>query len=165
MEQGMEGIGTYQQYERAVLTLAEIRLQTRAHGLLFLGASLDFLIGRPQLIRIGDNISSSLIFNPVASQDCAFSPLLNSLQNHDFVAQYITNLILVSPMISLLSAGSAPTMRQSIGKKLRIQGNNLAVIVSKMKTLVVDERKQGTTPSSLTQRMQSWFQASISPTT
>ena len=43
---------------------------------------LDFLMGRPQVVRVGNNISTSLILNTGAPQGCVLSPLLYSLFTH-----------------------------------------------------------------------------------
>ena len=47
---------------------------------------LDILIGRSQVVKVGNNISTSLILNTVAPQGCVLSPLLYSLFTHDCVA-------------------------------------------------------------------------------
>ena len=49
---------------------------------------LDFLMGRPQVVRVGNNISTPLIFNTGAPQGCVLSPLLYSLFTHDCVAMH-----------------------------------------------------------------------------
>ena len=36
---------------------------------------LDFLTGRPQVVRVGNNTSATLILNTGAPQGCMFSPL------------------------------------------------------------------------------------------
>ena len=40
---------------------------------------LDFLTGRPQVVRVGNNISTPLILNTGSPQGCDLSPLLYSL--------------------------------------------------------------------------------------
>jgi hypothetical protein len=40
---------------------------------------LDFLTGHPQVVKVGNNISTSLILNTGAPQGCVLSPLLYSL--------------------------------------------------------------------------------------
>ena len=44
---------------------------------------LDFLMGRPKVIRVSSNTSATLILNTGAHQGCMLSPLLNALFTHD----------------------------------------------------------------------------------
>ena len=44
---------------------------------------LDFLTGRPQVVKVGNNISTSRTVNTGAPQGCVLSPLLYSLFTHD----------------------------------------------------------------------------------
>ena len=44
---------------------------------------LDFLTGRPQVVKVGNNISTSLTLNTGAPKGCVLSPLLYSLFTHD----------------------------------------------------------------------------------
>ncbi|CDQ90616.1 unnamed protein product, partial [Oncorhynchus mykiss] len=55
---------------------------------------LDFLMGRPQVVRVGNNTSATLILNPGAPQGCVLSHLLYSLFTHDFVAKHDSNTII-----------------------------------------------------------------------
>ncbi len=43
---------------------------------------LDFLTGRSQVVRMGNNTSSPLVINTSAPQGCVLSPLLYSLNTH-----------------------------------------------------------------------------------
>ena len=52
---------------------------------------LDFLMCRPQVVRVGNNTSATLILNTRAPQGCMLSPLLYSLFTHLF-AQLIRYL-------------------------------------------------------------------------
>ncbi|KAK6328222.1 hypothetical protein J4Q44_G00002000, partial [Coregonus suidteri] len=52
---------------------------------------LDFLTGHPQVVKIGNNIYTSLILNTGAPQRCVLSPLLYSLFTHDCVAKHASN--------------------------------------------------------------------------
>jgi hypothetical protein len=54
---------------------------------------LDFLMGRPQVVKVGNNTSTSLILNTGVPQGCVFSPLLYSLFTHDCVGMYASNSI------------------------------------------------------------------------
>ena len=49
---------------------------------------LDFLTGRPQVVRLGNNTSTTLILNTGAPQGCVLSPLLYSLFTHNCVATH-----------------------------------------------------------------------------
>ena len=51
---------------------------------------LDFLLNRPQIGKISNVISSSLVLNTGAPQGCVLSPFLYSLYTHDCVSSYET---------------------------------------------------------------------------
>ncbi len=53
---------------------------------------LDFLTGRSQVVRMGNNTSSPLILNTGAPQGCVLSPLLYSLYTHDCTATHSSNV-------------------------------------------------------------------------
>ena len=55
---------------------------------------LDFLTGRQQVVRVGNNISTPLILNTGSPQGCVLSPLLYSLFTHDCVAMHAFNSII-----------------------------------------------------------------------
>ena len=55
---------------------------------------LDFLTGLPQVVKVGNNISTPLILNTGAPQGCILSPLLYSLFTHDYVAMHAFNSII-----------------------------------------------------------------------
>jgi gmma-aminobutyric acid receptor subunit gamma len=54
---------------------------------------LDFLTGCPQVVKVGNNISTPLILTGVP-QGCVLSPLLYSLFTHDCVAMHTFNSII-----------------------------------------------------------------------
>ena len=47
---------------------------------------LDFLTGRPQVVRVGNNTSATLLLNTGAPQECVLSPHLYSLFTYDCMA-------------------------------------------------------------------------------
>ena len=55
---------------------------------------LDFLTGRPQVVRVGNITSATLIPNTGAPQGCVLSPLLYSLFTHDCTARHDSNTII-----------------------------------------------------------------------
>ncbi len=58
-----------------------------------ISVQLDFLTGRRQVVRMGNNTSSSLILNTGSLQGCFLSPLLYSLYTHDCTATHSSNVI------------------------------------------------------------------------
>jgi hypothetical protein len=57
---------------------------------------LDILTGRPQVVTVDNNISSTLILNMGAPQGCVLGPLLYSLVTHDCVATHDSNSIMLT---------------------------------------------------------------------
>jgi hypothetical protein len=55
---------------------------------------LDFLTGRPQVVRVGNNKSTTLILNTGAPHWCVRSPLLYFLFTHDCMARHDSNTII-----------------------------------------------------------------------
>jgi gmma-aminobutyric acid receptor subunit gamma/cGMP-dependent protein kinase 2 len=54
---------------------------------------LDFRMGCPQVVRVGNNTFANLILNIGAPCGCMLSPLLYSLFNHDCAARHDSNTI------------------------------------------------------------------------
>jgi hypothetical protein len=55
---------------------------------------LDFLTGHHQVVKVGNNISTSLTINTGAPQGCVLSPLPYYLFTHDCVAMHASNSII-----------------------------------------------------------------------
>ena len=56
--------------------------------------ALDFLTGHPQVVKVGNNISTLLTLNTGPSQGCVLCPLLYSLFTHDCVTMHTFNSII-----------------------------------------------------------------------
>ncbi len=57
---------------------------------------LDFLTGRSQVVRMGNNTSSPVILNTGAPQGCVLIPLLYSLYTHDCTATMSSSNLLMT---------------------------------------------------------------------
>ena len=78
-------------YRSAFNTIVPSKLITKLRPML-LNTSLynwilDFLTGRPQVVRLGNNTSATLILNMGAPQGCVLNPLFT----HDCVAKHDSN--------------------------------------------------------------------------
>jgi gmma-aminobutyric acid receptor subunit gamma/cGMP-dependent protein kinase 2 len=87
---------------------------------------LDFLMGRPQVVRVGNNISTPQILNTGAPQGCILSPLLYSLFTYEGVG--------------LITKMAYREEVRALG--LWCKENNLTLNVNKTKEMIVDFRKQ-----------------------
>jgi hypothetical protein len=108
---------------------------------------LDFLTGRPQVVKVGNNTSTSLILNTWAPQGCVLSPLLYSLFTHDCVAMHASNSIIKfaddTRVVGLITNNDETTYREEV-RALGVwyQENNPTLNVNKTKEMIVDFRKQ-----------------------
>ncbi|KAI3359017.1 hypothetical protein L3Q82_015400 [Scortum barcoo] len=84
-------------YSSAFNTIVPSKLVTKLRDLGLNSALwdwiLNFLMGRPQAVRMGRTTSSTLTLNTGAPQGCVLSPLLYSLFTHDCVATHSSNTI------------------------------------------------------------------------
>ena len=90
---------------------------------------LDFLTGRPQVVRV-DNTFAMLILNTGDPQKCVLSPLLNSLITHDCMARQDSNTIITfadDTVVGMITDNDETTYREEV-RELAVwcQDNNLS---------------------------------------
>ena len=108
---------------------------------------LDFLTNRPQAVRIGRHLSSTLVLSTGAPQGCVLSPLLYSLFTYDCTARHSSNVIFKfaddTTILGLITDNDESAYRDEV-KLLTswCQENNLTLNVSKTKEMIVDFRRQ-----------------------
>ncbi len=105
---------------------------------------LDFLTGRSQVVRMGNNTSSPLTLNTGAPQGC---PLLYSLYTHDCTATHSSNVIVKfaddTTVIGLITDNDETACREEVSTLTKwCQENHLSLNIDKTKELVVDYRRQ-----------------------
>uniref|UniRef100_A0A8C7GLL8 Reverse transcriptase domain-containing protein n=1 Tax=Oncorhynchus kisutch TaxID=8019 RepID=A0A8C7GLL8_ONCKI len=110
---------------------------------------LDFLTGRPQVVRVGINTSATLILNTGAPQGCVLSPLLYSLFTHDCMARHDSNTIIKfaddTTVLGLITDNDETAYREQVRDLARwCQNNNLSLNVTKTKEMIVDYSKRRT---------------------
>ncbi len=127
-------------------TLVE-KLQTLGLNRSLCSWILDFLTGRSQVVRMGNNTSSPLILNTGAPQGCVLSPLLYSLCTHDCTATHSSNVIVKfahdTTVIGLITDNDETAYREEVSTLTKwCQENHLSLNIDKTKELVVDFRRQ-----------------------
>ena len=91
---------------------------------------LDFLTGRPQVVRVGNTTSATLIRNTWAPQGCMLSPLLYSLFTHACTARHDSNTIITfadnTTVLCLITNNDETVYREEV-RDLAVwcQDNNL----------------------------------------
>ena len=103
---------------------------------------LDFLSQRPQAVRVGNNISSSITLSTGAPQGCVLSPLLFTLLTHDCTPTHSSNHLVKfaddTTLVGLISNGDETHYRKEVELLTRwCKDNNLLLNVSKTKEVVV----------------------------
>ena len=118
------------------------KLRTLGLNTSFCNWILDFLMGRPQGGRVGNNTSATLIHNTGYPQGCVLSPLLYSLFTHDCTARHDSNTIIKfaddTTVVGLVTDNDETAYREEV------RDNNLSLNVIKTKEMIVDYRKRRT---------------------
>ncbi|KAI4886293.1 hypothetical protein NFI96_002282 [Prochilodus magdalenae] len=96
---------------------------------------LDFQIGIPQVVRVGNSFSSTLTLSTGAPQGCVLSPLLYSLFTHDCVARHTSNIIFKfaddTTILGLITDGDETAYRDKVSALSEwCYHNNLSLNIS-----------------------------------
>jgi hypothetical protein len=107
---------------------------------------LDYLTSHPQVVRVGNNTSATLILSAGAPQGCVLNPLLYSLFIHDCVAKHDSNTIIKfaddTTVVGLITDNGKTAYREEVrDQAVWCQDINLSFNVSKTKELIVDYSK------------------------
>ena len=104
-------------------------------------------MGRPQVVRVSNKTSATLILNMGAPQGCVPSSLLFSLFTHDCVAMHDSNTIIIfagdTTVVGMITDNDETASREEV-KDLAVwcQDIHLSLNVSKTEELIVDYRKR-----------------------
>lgn len=106
---------------------------------------LDFLVARPQSVRIGNRTSNSML-NTGAHKGCMLSPLLFTLLTHDCAATHNSNHIIKfaddTMVVGLISGDNETPYREEVTQLSNwCVHNNLSLDVDKTKELIIDFRR------------------------
>ncbi|KAK2182348.1 hypothetical protein NP493_358g05019 [Ridgeia piscesae] len=115
--------------------------------------SLDFLLNRPQIVKIGGNSSSSLTLSTGRPQGCVLSPMLYSLFTYDCVSCHESSQILTfaddTTLLGLITNSDESEYRDQVKNLISwCSENNLELNANKTKEMIVDFRRTKSSPLS-----------------
>ena len=114
---------------------------------------LDFLLNRPQVVKIRDSLSSSVTLSTGTPQGCVLSPMFYSLYTHDCLSCHVRTKILEfdddTTVIGLITNSDESEYRDQVNKLISwCNDNNLELNVNKTKEIIVDFRTKTSSPPS-----------------
>ena len=126
-------------FNTIVLSKLITKLRTLGLNTSLCNWTLDFLTGLPQVVRVGNNTSATLIL----------SPLLYSLFTHDCMARHDSKPIIMfadhTTVVGLITDNDETAYREEVRDlAMWCQDNNLSLNVIKTKKMIVDYRKRRT---------------------
>uniref|UniRef100_A0A3B3DDJ9 Reverse transcriptase domain-containing protein n=1 Tax=Oryzias melastigma TaxID=30732 RepID=A0A3B3DDJ9_ORYME len=106
----------------------------------------DFLVNRPQQVKLGQHLSSVRTLSIGSPQGCVLSPLLYSLYTSDCSPSHPENLIIKfaddTTVVGLITGGNETAYREEVRKLGEWSAsNNLALNASKTKEIILDFRR------------------------
>ena len=107
---------------------------------------LDFLIDRPQVVRMGSKTSAKLTVSTGTPQGCCLSPRLYSLYTHDCVSTKRSNIIIKyaddTTILGLIKGGNESAYREQVNNIISYgEDNDLVLNVDKTKEVILDFRR------------------------
>ena len=105
----------------------------------------DFLVNRPQQVKLGPHLSSSRTLSTGSPQGCVLSPLLYSLYTSDCSPTHPENIFVKfaddTTVVGLITGGNEADYRDEVLKLGEwCVSNNLALNITKTKELILDFR-------------------------
>ena len=114
----------------------------------------DFLVNRPQQVKLGPHLSSSRTLSTGSPQGCVLSPLLYSLYTSDCSPTHPENIFVKfagdTTVVGLITGGNEADYRDEVLKLGEwCVSNNLALNIAKTKELILDFRRNRAPPAPL----------------
>lgn len=107
---------------------------------------LDFLIERPQVVRMGGRVSSELTVSTGSPQGCCLSPKLFTLYTHDLLSSHDNTIIIKyaddTTILGLIKEGDESGYRSVVNYIIDYgETNDLILNTDKTREIIVDFRK------------------------